>query len=219
MLLIDRLNMHFKSSHVESIVEFSDDIELEFVKRMAEIETFKEVEILAADLAEYCKGESELKSLDDHDFESIFGDDGEDSAEGDADDGDNNDNGDADKSDGDGEESDENSKSGKGEDGEDGEGSESDEFENSGDQSDTVTDEHGSVAPGDWYPSSETDAAWTDNQGHLLDEKSKDNVYYHVHEFKNLNEFVFDYKRVLKDFRDNKLKEFAYSHYREPGHC
>ena len=215
MLLIDRLNMHFKSSHVESIVEFNDSIELEFVDRMAKLETFAEVEVLAKDLAEYCKGEAELKSLDDHDFESIFGDDGEDSADGDADDGDNNDNGDADKSDGDGEESDENSKSGKGEDGEDGEGSESDEFENSGDQSDTVTDEHGSVAPGDWYPSSETDDAWTDNQGHLLDEKSKDNVYYHVHEFKNLNEFVFDYKRVLKDFRDNKLKEFAYRSYRE----
>jgi len=220
MLLIDRLNMHFKSSHVESTVEFSDDVELEFVDRMAKIETFAEVEVLAKDLAEYCKGESELKSLDDHEFESIFGDDGEDSAEGDADDGDNNDNGDAGKSDGDGEESDENSSLGSGKDGKDGEeGDEegkSDEFENSsGDQSGTVTDEHGSVAPGDWYPSSETDAAWTDNQGHLLDEKSKDNVYYHVHEFKNLNEFVFDYKRVLKDFRDNKLKEFAYRSYRE----
>ena len=166
---------------------------------MAKIETFAEVEVLAKDLAEYCKGEAELKSLDDHDFESIFGDDAEDSAEGDADDGDNNDNGDADKSDGDGEESDENSKnkssssSEEVEDGEDGEEGKSDDFENSsGDQSDTITDEHGSVAPGDWYPSSETDAAWTDNQGHLLAEKSLDNVYYHVDEFKNLNEFVFD---------------------------
>jgi len=220
MLLIDRLNMHFKSSHVESIVEFNDDVELEFVDRMAKIETFAEVEVLAKDLAEYCKGESELKSLDDHDFDWIEGDE-TDSADGDADEGDANDNGDADRNDGDGEESDENSKNkssksnkeGEVEDGEDGE---SDEFENSsGDQSGTVTDEHGSVAPGDWYPSSETDAAWTKNQGHLLDEKSKDNVYYHVHEFKNLNEFVFDYKRVLKDFRDNKLKEFGYRSYRE----
>ena len=221
MLLIDRLNMHFKSSHVESIVEFADDIELEFVKRMAELETFEDVEILAKDLAEYCKGESELKSLDDHDFDWLDGD-GDDSADGDADDGDDNGDGDADNSDGDGEESDESSenkssKSNKeGEDGEDGEEGESDEFENSsGDQSGTVTDEHGSVGPDDWYPESETDAAWTDNQGHLLDEKSKDNVYYHVHEFKNLNEFVFDYKRILKDFRDNKLKEFSYRQYRE----
>ena len=218
MLLIDRLNMHFKSSHVESIVEFADDIELEFVKRMAELETFEDVEILAKDLAEYCKGESELKSLDDHDFDWLDGD-GDDSADGDADDGDDNGDGDADNSDGDGEESDESSenKSSKSnKEGEDGEEGESDEFENSsGDQSGTVTDEHGSVAPGDRYPSSETDDAWTQNQGHLLDEKSKDNVYYHVHEFKNLNEFVFDYKRILKDFRDNKLKEFSYRQYRE----
>ena len=216
MLLIDRLNMHFKSSHVESIVEFVDDIELEFVKRMAELETFEDVEILAKDLAEYCKGESELKSLDDHEFDFDFAENGE---SGDADDGDDNGDGDADNSDGDGEESDESSenkssKSNKeGEEGEEGEG---DKFENSsGDQSSTVTDEHGSVGPDDWYPESETDAAWTDNQGHLLDEKSKDNVYYHVHEFKNLNEFVFDYKRILKDFRDNKLKEFSYRQYRE----
>ena len=222
MLLIDRLNMHFKSSHVESIVEFDGDVELEFVDRMAKVETFAEVEVLAKDLAEYCKGESELKSLDDHDFDWIEGDE-TDSADGDADDGDDNGDGDATKSDGDGEESDDNSKNKsphsnkEGEDGEedDDEDGKGDEFKNSsGDQSDTVTDDSG-VAPGDWYPSSETDDAWTENQGHLLDEKSKDNVYYHVHEFKNLNEFVFDYKRVLKDFRDNKLKEFAYRSYRE----
>ena len=220
MLLIDRLNMHFKSSHVESIVEFADDIELEFVKRMAELETFEDVEILAKDLAEYCKGESELKSLDDHEFETIFGDEGDgDSAEGDNA-GDNEDLGlGGESADFDDLEKDIDGKSSKtkeGEDGEDGEEGESEEFDNSsGHQSGTVTDEHGSVAPGDWYPESETDAAWTDNQGHLLDEKSKDNVYYHVHEFKNLNEFVFDYKRILKDFRDNKLKEFSYATYRK----
>ena len=71
MLLIDRLNMHFKSSHVESTVEFDGDVELEFVDRMAKVETFAEVEVLAKDLAEYCKGESELKSLDDHEFDFL----------------------------------------------------------------------------------------------------------------------------------------------------
>ena len=204
------------------LLNFHDDVELEFVDRMAKVETFAEVEVLAKDLAEYCKGESELKSLDDHEFElflvmmpkivpmatlmmetttitatliratetaknlmKILKTNLASQIK----------------------------KAKKAKNDEDGE---SDEFENSsGDQSDTVTDEHGSVGPDDWYPSSETDAAWTDNQGHLLDEKSKDNVYYHVHEFKNLNEFVFDYKRVLKDFRDNKLKEFAYRSYRE----
>ena len=63
MLLIDRLNMHFKSSHVESTIEFNDDVELEFVDRMAKVETFAEVEVLAKDLAEYCKGEAELQKF------------------------------------------------------------------------------------------------------------------------------------------------------------
>ena len=102
MLLIDRLNIHFKKSHVESDVEFDGDVELEFVKRMSEIETFKDVELLAADLAEYCKNESETKSLDDHDFE--FGD-------GDAADADDNgdENGESGDGNGNGEESDDKS--------------------------------------------------------------------------------------------------------------
>ena len=219
MLLIDRLNMHFKSSHVESTIEFDGDIELEFVDRMAKVETFADVEILAADLAEYCKGESELKSLDDHEFDFLEGDgDGADADDnGDADESGNNGDGEEHENDEDGDKSENKSnKSNKeGEEGEeddeDGEGNSMAGDVNSGDQSERLSEDY---APGDWYPSSETDDAWTQNQTHLLDEKSKDNVYYHVHEFKNLNEFVFDYKRVLQDFRDNK-KENDYSYYNE----
>ena len=58
MLLIDRLNMHFKMSHVESDIEFDGAEELMFVERMANVESFDDVRILAADLAEYCKNES-----------------------------------------------------------------------------------------------------------------------------------------------------------------
>ena len=97
MLLIDRLNMHFKMSHVESTIEFDGVDELEFVKRMSEVETFKEVEILAADLAEYCKDEAQTKGLDDHDFDFI------DDADGDA--ADEVDNGDDNAESGDGDES------------------------------------------------------------------------------------------------------------------
>ncbi len=79
----------------------------------------------------------------------------------------------------DGEESDEESD-------EEGEGKSMSGDADSGDQSESTYENY---APGDWYPSSETDDAWNQNQTHLLDEKSKDNVYYHVHEFKNLNEF------------------------------
>ena len=78
------------------------------------------------------------------------------------------------------------------------------------------TDSHGKkeYAPGDDYPDSETDAAWSNAQNDLLDEKSKDNQYYHVHEFTNLSDFVFDYKTVLKDFKDNRKKHMvSSSHY------
>ena len=171
MLLIDRLNMHFKMSHVESDIEFDGAEELMFVERMANVETFKDVELLAADLAEYCKNESETKSLDDHEFEY-----------GDGDGVDADDNGDADESDGngdgeghDGEESDDKSKNKsnksnkEGDDAdEDGEGDSMFGDTDSGDQSNLSND---SYAPGDFVPESETDAAWADGQRDLVDER------------------------------------------------
>ena len=213
MLLIDRLNMHFKMSHVESDIEFDGAEELMFVERMANVESFDDVRILAADLAEYCKNESETKSLDDHEFE--YGPDGVDA---DADD-----NGDADESDDngdgeghDGEDSDDKSenksnKSNKdGEDDEDGEGDSRFGDSDSGDQSEMSND---SYAPGDFVPESETDAAWADGQRDLVDERCKDNAYYHVHEFTNLSEYVVDYKEVagvFKKSRNNALHTEGY---------
>jgi len=213
MLLIDRLNLHFKMSHVESDIEFDGAEELMFVERMANVETFKDVELLAADLAEYCKSESETKSLDDHEFEY-----------GDGDGVDADDNGDADESDGngdgeghDGEESDDKSKNKsnksnkEGDDAdEDGEGDSMFGDTDSGDQSNLSND---SYAPGDFVPESETDAAWADGQKDLVDERCKDNAYYHVHEFTNLSEYVVDYKEVagvFKKSRDRALTEKGY---------
>ena len=220
MLLIDRLNMHFKMSHVESDIEFDGAEELMFVERMANVETFKDVELLAADLAEYCKNESETKSLDDHEFEY-----------GDGDGVDADDNGDADESDGngdgeghDGEESDDKSKNKsnksnkEGDDAdEDGEGDSMFGDTDSGDQSNLSND---SYAPGDFVPESETDAAWADGQRDLVDERCKDNAYYHVHEFTNLSEYVVDYKEVagvFKKSRDKCLytKSYFMQQYRE----
>ena len=201
MLLIDRLNMHFKMSHVESTIEFDGVDELEFVKRMSEVETFKEVETLAADLAEYCKDEAQTKGLDDHDFDFI------DDADGDA--ADEVDNGDDNAESGDGDESGDESENKSPDSNKEGEGEEEDDGQD-------PRDSHGKkeYAPGDDYPDSETDAAWSNAQNDLLDEKSKDNQYYHVHEFTNLSDFVFDYKVVLKDFKDNRKKHMvSSSHY------
>ena len=201
MLLIDRLNMHFKMSHVESTIEFDGVDELEFVKRMSEVETFKEVETLAADLAEYCKDEAQTKGLDDHDFDFI------DDADGDA--ADEVDNGDDNAESGDGDESGDESENKSPDSNKEGEEEEDDNGQD-------PRDSHGKkeYAPGDDYPDSETDAAWSNAQNDLLDEKSKDNQYYHVHEFTNLSNFVFDYKTVLKDFKDNRKKHMvSSSHY------
>ena len=221
MLLIDRLNLHFKMSHVESDIEFDGAEELMFVERMANVETFKDVELLAADLAEYCKSESETKSLDDHEFE--YGPDG-DAADvddnDDADEGDNNGDGEGH----DGEESDDKSKNKsnksnkEGDDAdEDGEGDSMFGDIDSGDQSNLSND---SYAPGDFVPESETDAAWADGQKDLVDERCRDNAYYHVHEFTNLSEYVVDYKKVagvFKKSRDNALhtKGYFMQKYRE----
>ena len=203
MLLIDRLNMHFKMSHVESTIEFDGVDELEFVKRMSEVETFKEVEILAADLAEYCKDEAQTKGLDDHDFDFI------DDADGDA--ADEVDNGDDNAESGDGDESGDESENKSPHSNKEGEGEEEED-----DNGQDPRDSHGKkeYAPGDDYPDSETDAAWSNAQNDLLDEKSKDNQYYHVHEFTNLSDFVYDYKVVLKDFKENRKKHMvSSSHY------
>ena len=43
MLLIDRLNIHFKSSIVGSTVKFTNKKELDIVKRMEDLETFEDV--------------------------------------------------------------------------------------------------------------------------------------------------------------------------------
>ena len=49
MLLIDRLNMHFKSSYIESDIDFTS-AELDIVDRMKNLETFEDVKKLAKEL-------------------------------------------------------------------------------------------------------------------------------------------------------------------------
>ena len=68
MLLIDRLNMHFKSSYVESDIYFSEP-ELDIVERMKNLETFDDVKKLAKELADYSNEEAETKQMDDIQFD------------------------------------------------------------------------------------------------------------------------------------------------------
>ena len=220
MLLIDRLNMHFKSSHVESTIEFTSEEE-KIVKRMASLETFEEVKILAKELMEYCDQEAETKNLDEHNYDYLDGDDG-DPLDLDSEDSENEE-GEGGNESKDSEEEGEEEGNSEGGDSEEEEKEEEEKSKSgglpkpgsSGSQSDTVTDNSG-TSPEDVQKSdvqAETDSAWNENQTHLLDEKCKDNAYMNVHEFKNLKEFVVDYKKVLKDFRVSKKEGFESSYH------
>ncbi len=59
MLLIDRLNLHFKVG-ARLQVEF-DETEMQFVRRMHDLETWDDTEKLARDLFQYCRQELEEK--------------------------------------------------------------------------------------------------------------------------------------------------------------
>ena len=72
MLLIDRLNMHFKSSYIESDIDFTS-AELDIVDRMKKLETFEDVKKLAKELSEYCSKEKEEKDIE----ELVQDDDGD----------------------------------------------------------------------------------------------------------------------------------------------
>ena len=213
MLLIDRLNIHFKSSHVESPITFSDDTELDFVNRMEKLETFDDVINLAEELSKYCKEEAEEKQKE---MESETADDGDYDGEDDEDmrDGE-------DQSQPDDNEKEEEEKSGSKKSDEEGK---EDKEEKDTDQKDPInsddpksgqqSDEHleGSPSQPAKIPediSAETDKSWENKKENLLDPASKDNEYLNIHNYKNVNDYIIDYKQVLKDFspRFNVIKD------------
>ena len=220
MLLIDRLNMHFKSSFVESDIYFTEP-ELQIVDRMTNLETFDEVKKLAKELADYCNEEAETKQMNDIEFT----DDGEpldlDSEDSDQEQEQEQQEGDTNAEEENKEEENEN----EGNSETDTTSSESDTDEekkeeekqedkqdigrNAGTQSDTITDESVPQEPKQVQP--ETDQAWQETSKDLLDSKCKDNEYFNIHEYKNLKDYVVDYKKVLNDFKSNRIDQFKRS--------
>ena len=201
LLLIDRLNIHFKSSHVESPVIFKDEYEQDVVSRMNKLETFDDVVKLAEELSKYCKKESEEKEQE---MESLTSDNGDYDGEEDDEmrDGDDS----SDDNQDDNEEEENNSSNDSAEDGDEEENQEQEENANtdeppSGEQSDKEL--KGAAAKPSDVPeevSAETDQSWESKKGDLLDPKSKNNEYMNIHTFKNTKDYVIDYKQVLKDF-------------------
>jgi len=204
LLLIDRLNIHFKSSHVESPVVFKDDYENDVVSRMNKLETFDDVIKLAEELSEYCKDEAEQKEQE---MQSVTGNDDYDGEEDDEmRDGD--DSSDDNQDQDDNEEEENNSSNDSAEDGNEEENQEQEEIANteeppSGEQSDKEL--QGAAAKPAEVPeevSAETDQSWESKKGNLLDPKSKNNEYLNIHTFKNTKDYVVDYKQVLQDFNE-----------------
>ena len=60
-LLIDRLNIHFKSSHVSSNVEFTNE-EMKFVEMIEKLETPEDVIKVSKLLQAYCNAEKEKRT-------------------------------------------------------------------------------------------------------------------------------------------------------------
>ncbi len=202
MLLIDRLNIHFKSSHVESPIIFTDNYENDVVSRMEKLETFEDVINLAEELSEYCKEEQEQKEqemetngFDDHDFDDFDNDDFDQDGDDDSDSSDD----------------EEEEKSGSKPDDTEGDDDSKDDEEqkdpinrdepSSGTQSEKELNGEKAkpVAPPEEV-SAETDQSWENKKENLLDPKSKNNEYINIHSYKNVNDYIVDYKTVLSDF-------------------
>ena len=213
MLLIDRLNMHFKSSYVESDIHFSEP-ELDIVERMKNLETFDDVKKLAKELADYSNEEAETKQMDDIEFDDDMDPldlDSEDSDNEEQQEGNDGKEEEQEEENTDNEENASSSKSNNDE--EEEKKQEGQEEENkqsvgpwSGHQDQTITDEKVDSKPAQVQP--ETDTAWQENSKNLLDEKCKDNEYINIHEFKNLKDYVVDYKELLQHFKSNRLYQF-----------
>ena len=200
MLLIDRLNMHFKSSYIESDIDFTS-AELDIVDRMKNLETFEDVKNLAKELSEYCSKEKEEKDIE----ELVQDDDGDIQMDmNQDDDGENNEQGEEEQ---------------EGNNEEDDSSSNVDTDKNEEKEEEQKVEE-GASQPGDSGqqnksqgeqtksdgPVSQTDTAWSQQSQKLLDKECKENEYFSPHEFTNLKELVVDYKKVLQDFKNHNYR-------------
>ena len=200
MLLIDRLNMHFKSSYIESDIDFTS-AELDIVDRMKNLETFEDVKVLAQELSEYCSKEKEEKDIeelvqdDDGDIQMNTNqdDDGENNEQGEEEQEGNNEEDDS-SSNVDTDKNEEKEEEQKVEEGASQPGDSGEQNKSQGEQ--TKSD----------GPVSQTDTAWSQQSQKLLDKECKENEYFSPHEFTNLKELVVDYKKVLQDFKNHNYK-------------
>ena len=200
MLLIDRLNIHFKSSHISSNVKFANE-EMKFVEMIEKLETPDDVIKVSKKLQEYCNIEKEEKNIeqqinfDDHELQEVNPD--ELTVE--------------EKENAQPYESD-NSNDSEEEQNEEGESSDSKTKENK-DEEEKDTGDKLSVGAGGVNDTnqafSETDVAWEQKRNEILDSEAIDNHYCSIYDFSKHNDIIVDYKEVLNDFRKQHQEEMS----------
>ena len=206
-LLIDRLNIHFKSSHISSDVEFTNE-EMRFVKMIEELETPEDVIKVSKLLQEYCNVEREEKgrdqeiNFDDHEYEEVKPEELTDEEKENAQ-----------PLNTDGTMKDETEE----------EGEEGDASTNNKKDKEEIQQEGDPVSTGVAGKTdnldqaiSETDRNWESMRDEILDKDAKNNEYAYLHKF-NQKDIIVDYKDVIRDFN----KHWAHmldngSYYREP---
>ena len=192
-LLIDRLNIHFKSSHVSSNVKFTDE-EMKFVEMIEKLETPEDVIKVSKKLQEYCNVEKEEKGrdqeidFDEHSFEEVNPDEMTDEEKENAQPVESKDSSTEEETDEDEGEEKSDSKSDK-----------QDDKKDKQDDGDTIND--GVGGKNDTQAVSETDIAWEKQKNQILDKDAIDNQYCQIHSFPKTDDYIQDYKEVLADFR------------------
>ena len=186
-LLIDRLNIHFKSSHISSNVQFTNE-EMKFVKMIEELETPEDVIKVSKLLQKYCNAEREEKgrdqeiNFDDHNFEEVNPDDLTDEEK--------------EKIEQDASNSNEKSDEESNEEGDAATNNKKEEEEKN--ENPVSTGVSGKSDDLD-QAISETDRNWESMRDTIVDKQAKNNQYAYLHKF-NHKDIVVDYKDVIKHF-------------------
>jgi len=191
-LLIDRLNIHFKSSHVSSNVEFTNE-EMKFVEMIEKLETPEDVIKVSKKLQKYCNVEKEEKGrdqeidFDDHSFEEVNPNDLTDEEKQNAQPVESKDSSTEEETDEENEGS-ENTKN-----------KDNKNNDNKKDEDPSSTGVAGKSEDLD-QAISETDRIWESQKETLTDRECPDNEYAYLHKFDN-KDIIVDYKTVIKDFK------------------
>ena len=186
-LLIDRLNIHFKSSHISSNVQFTNE-EMKFVKMIEELETPEDVIKVSKLLQKYCNAEREEKgrdqeiNFDAHNFEEVNPEDltAEDKENIEQDASNSN------------EESDEESN-------EEGDAATNNKKEEEEKNENPVSTGVSGKSDDLDQAISETDRNWESMRDTIVDKQAKNNEYAYLYKF-NHKDIVVDYKDVIKHF-------------------